>query len=148
VAGPGRIPKQTRSRKRDTARREAETITISDDGTLHGPDLPEGALPGGQDWHEQTRMLWRELRQHPLLRDEPGVTWQYLIDSCALHSVMWSRGRWDLASEIRLRLAKIAATPEDRQRMKVNITKHVPEAATPAGVSDLASRRARLTDST
>jgi len=141
----GPVPKSTRSRRDDNAKRQAETVTISDTGTLAGPELPEGILPDGAKWHAQTRQLWQELRRHPLLQDEPGLTWQYLIDTAALHSLAWTNGRWDLAPELRLRLAKVGITPEDRQRLRVRITQRVEAPEVPAGVAEIASRRARLT---
>lgn len=144
----GRVPRDVLSRRNDTARRQAETVTVEDDGELHGPELPQGVLPGGADWHPQTRQLWESLRRLPLLKDESALLWAYLVDVAALHHAMWTDGEWKHAAEIRLRLAKIAATPEDRQRMKIKITKHVPEAPeVPAGVSDISARRKRLTDS-
>lgn len=142
----GRLPKDRLSRPRDTRRREAETVTVENTGELAGPDLPTGVLPDGEAWHPQTKALWKELRRSPLMRDEPGLTWQYMIDTAVLHHQMWEHGELRHAPELRLRLAKVAATPEDRQRMKVKISQHIPEAAaTPAGVSNLAARRARLT---
>lgn len=144
----GRVPKERLSRPRDTRRREAETVEFEATGELAGPELPEGMLPDGAKWHAQTRQLWHELRRHALLQDEPGLTWAYLVDTVALHSHMWTNGRWDLAPELRLRLAKVGITPEDRQRLRVRITQRVEAPEVPAGVADIASRRARLTDST
>jgi hypothetical protein len=60
---------------------------------------------------------------------------------------MWQHSEWQHAGEVRLRLAKMACTPEDRQRIKVKITQRVEAPEVPAGVADIASRRARLTDS-
>jgi len=106
----GPLPKSVRSRRDDNARRQAETIEFQNTGSLAGSDLPEGVLPDGASWHPQTRQLWDELRTHPLLQDEPGLTWAFLIDTAALHSLMWSNGRWDVAAELRLRLAKIGVS--------------------------------------
>lgn len=120
---------------------------IIDDGQLHGPPLPDGVLPDGQGWHPQTVALWDALRRSPLLADEPPLGWQFLIDTALMHTVMWSKGRWEFASEVRLRVAKFGATLEDRQRLRLKVTK--PEESTPAGsqsaVTNIASRRARLT---
>lgn len=147
MAGHGPAPKVTRSRKRDAERRDAEVAEIIDDGQLHGPPLPDGVLPDGQAWHPQTVALWDALRRSPLLADEPPLGWQFLIDTALMHTVMWSKGRWEFASEVRLRVAKFGATLEDRQRLRLKVTK--PEDATPAAVqsavTNIASRRARLT---
>lgn len=145
----GRVPQTHLSRKRDDAKRQAEMVTIEATGELSGPPLPQGVLPGGESWHPQTVALWAELRRHPLLQDESALLWQFLIDTAMLHHRLWAHGELRHAAEIRLRMAKVAATPEDRQRMKVKIAQHVPEAPeVPAGVSDISTRRKRLTDST
>lgn len=142
----GRLPKDRLSRPRDTRRREAEMVTVETTGELSGPALPQGVLPDGEAWHPQTVALWDSLRRSPLMRDEPALTWQFMVDSMILHHRLWAHGEYRHAAELRLRLSKVAATPEDRQRMKVKIAKTVPETVTPAGVADLSARRARLTD--
>lgn len=143
----GRLPQDRLSRVRDERRREAETVTVEDTGALAGPELPEGVLPDGEAWHPQTVALWADLRRNPLLRDEPSLTWAFLVDTAMLHHRLWAHGEYRHAPELRLRLAKIAATPEDRQRMKVKIAERVPGSTpTSAKVSDIAARRARLTE--
>jgi hypothetical protein len=143
----GRIPKDVLSRPRDTRRREAETVAIADTGELAGPELPSGVLPDGEAWHPRTVALWDSLRRYPPMKDEPALSWVYLVDTMLLHHRLWQHSEWQHAGEIRLRLAKMACTPEDRQRIKVKITRHVEAPEVPAGVADIASRRARLTDS-
>lgn len=148
MAGRGPAPRQSRSRRRDTAAREAEMATVLDDGDVHGPELPEDVLPDGQEWHPQTRALWSSLRRSPLLAEESPVGWQFLIDTALVHHTMWTKGRWEFASEVRLRLSKVGATLEDRMRLKVQIKSASDPAAASrsAGtVADIASRRARLT---
>ncbi len=149
MAGRGPAPKATRSRARDAARRDAETTEVVADGGVHGPPLPEGVLPDEQAWHPQTVALWESLRRSPLLADEPDLGWQFLIDTALMHHTMWDKGRWEFASEVRLRLAKYGATPEDRQRLKVKVTspgEAAGRAATsPTAVTDIRSRRSRLT---
>jgi hypothetical protein len=36
-----------------------------------------------------------------------------------MHHAMWSKGQWTLAAEVRLRVAKFGATPEDRARLRI-----------------------------
>lgn len=145
MAGQGMAPKATRSRARDTRAREAETTVIVADGALHGPDLPTGVLPDDADWHPQTVALWSALRRNPLLADEPDLGWQFLIDTALMHHTMWSKGRWEFASEVRLRVAKYGATPEDRMRLKVKIAApgeiQPADSATPA---DAVARRRNM----
>lgn len=117
MGGRGPAPKAARARKRD----EPELTQLVDDGGLRGPELPEGVLPDGDEWHPQTLALWDALRRNPLLADEPDLGWQFLIDTALMHHTMWQKGRWEFASEVRLRVAKYGATPEDRLRLKVKI---------------------------
>lgn len=149
MAGRGPAPKAVRSRARATAQRDAEMITLEDDGELYGPELPKGVLPDGAEWHSQTLELWDSLRRNPLLKNEPSIGWQFLVDTALLHHIFWSKGRWEYASEVRLRLAAFGSTPADRMRLKIKVTTPVDEAKKPAtagpgSVSDIASRRARL----
>ena len=141
MAGRGPAPKGKRTRDRDTP--EFETLEV--DGSLHGMALPEGVLPDDESWHPQTLALWKSLRESPLLANEPELGWQFLIDTALMHHTMWTKGRWEFASEVRLRVAKFGATPEDRMRLKVKI--ETPGAGNPqpaAGVTDISSRRQRL----
>lgn len=139
MAGHGPPPAATKRR------RNAEPVpvqTVIADGSVHGFDLPEGVLPDGQEWHPQTVALWEALRRSPLLADEPELGWQFLIDTALMHHTMWAKGRWEFASEVRLRLAKYGATPEDRMRLRVKVT--TPEQAEKGSESD--ARPASITE--
>ena len=139
MAGRGPAPKASRARKRD----EPETTVLVADGDLRGPDLPAGVLPDGADWHPQTRALWDALRRNPLLADEPDLGWQFLIDTALMHHTMWEKGRWEFASEVRLRVAKYGATPEDRLRLKVKIATPADAAAQDSTTPASATARRR-----
>lgn len=152
MAGRGPAPKPVRSRKYDSTHREAELQTLEGTGELYGPELPEGVLPDGASWHPRTVALWDSLRGLPLLKYELPLGWEFLLDTALMHHTMWSKGRWEFASEVRLRLAKYGATPEDRMRLKIKVATPADEAKRPAAegpgsVSDIASRRARLSGS-
>lgn len=143
MAGRGPAPKGDRSRPRDTPSFEE----IVDSGGRFGPDLPDGVLPNGETWHPQTVLWWESLRRFPLLEHEPDIGWQFLLDTALMHHTMWTRGKWEFAGELRLRVAKYGATPEDRMRLKVKIKTAPADAVTPAAsseVTDIRSRRARL----
>lgn len=145
MAGHGPPPKGRRARDRDSA----DVVELVATVELHGEPLPEGVLPGGEEWHQQTVALWDALRSSALLKDEPALGWQFLVDTALMHHTMWTKGRWEFASEVRLRVAKFGATPEDRMRLKVKVTSTsaapVPAAVTvTAGVTNLGDRRGRL----
>lgn len=147
MAGRGPAPKAKRSRDRDTP--ELAELAVED--VLYGGPLPEGVLPDGESWHPQTVQFWDSLRRFPLLKNEPEIGWQFLIDTALMHHTMWTKGRWEFASELRLRVAKYGATPEDRMRLKIKVeapTRGVESATAPNGapkVTDISSRRSRLT---
>ena len=45
--------------------------------------------------------------------------WDFLLDTALMHHAMWSKSQWTLAAEVRLRVAKFGATPEDRARLRM-----------------------------
>ena len=146
MPGRGPAPKVERTRARDTARRD----TVSADGTLRGMELPSAAdaLPPGEEWHPMTVEWWDAWRASPqAVRMLTDVDWYFLLDTALMHHTMWAKGRWDFAAEVRLRVAKFGATPEDRLRIKLEV--EVPEdypvgsAGNEANVTVLASRRNR-----
>mgnify|MGYP000853176226 FL=1 len=145
MAGRGPAPKASRVRKSD----EPVFDVLAESGEVHGPDLPDDALPEGEQWHPQTVRLWDALRRFPLLANEPELGWQFLIDTALMHHTMWTKGRWEFASEVRLRVAKYGATPEDRMRLKIKI--EIPPSPPVAGtdgasVTSISSRRNRLSE--
>lgn len=130
---------------------------VKSDGKLGGYDLPEGVLGTDKDgtlieWHPMTVKWWDNWRSSPQgTRMMTLVDWDFLVDTALMHHTMWSNGRWEFASEIRLRVAKFGATPEDRIRLKFEI--ETPEvfpvgnAGNATNVSQIADRRSRLTGS-
>jgi hypothetical protein len=147
MVGRGPAPKDPAKRRRRNAT-EPETV-VSVDGELRGPELPEGILPDDADWHPRTLQWWNTWRESPQASTFIDTDWDFLLDTALLHHVMWTKGRWEFASEVRLRAAKYGATPEDRARLKLKVddptAKPQTAAQRPANVSDINSRRARLT---
>ncbi|PRX95583.1 hypothetical protein [Allonocardiopsis opalescens] len=148
MAGQGFAPKATRSRRRDTERRAAEMTAVAADGELRGPDLPDDVVPDGESWHPRTRAWWSTWRRSAQSQTFTDTDWDFLLDTALMHHVMWTKGRWEFASELRLRAAKFGATPEDRMRLRITVevpSDAPPDAAEPRGsVTDIASRRSRL----
>lgn len=144
--GPARTGKAVRRNK------EPEKTLIKSDGKKRGFPLPEGAITDKEgdpvDWHPMTERWWEAWRESPQaahMLSEPD--WYALLDTALIHHNMWENGRWEFASEVRLRVAKFGATPEDRMRLRQEI--EVPEDA-PVGnrsgskVSDISERRKRI----
>ncbi|MER5501388.1 hypothetical protein ABT096_29865 [Streptomyces sp. NPDC002561] len=154
MAGRGPAPKDPSKRRRRNAS-EPETVIVPDD-ELRGPELPEGVLgvntKTGElvEWHPMTLLWWNEWRTSPQAQTFTGTDWSFLVDTALMHHAMWEKGQWTLAAEVRLRAAKFGATPEDRARLKLKVddpsaAPQRPAQAPGGNVSDINSRRARLT---
>lgn len=119
------------------------------DGRTRGPALPAGVLPDGEDWHPQTKTWWANWRKAPQAAAFHPTDWDFLLDTALMHHTMWTKGRWEFASELRLRVAKFGATLEDRARLRLEVETPTPARSMPAPaegtVTSLNSRRARLT---
>lgn len=135
MPGRGPAPKRERSRPNDTARREAEFTAITADGVARGPELPEGT------WHERTVAWWHTWRTCAQAQTFTDTDWSFLLDTALLHSELWS-GNPGVAGELRLRVAKFGASPEDRLRLKLEINADAEAAPVKPRVG--ADRKARL----
>jgi len=80
-------------------------------------EAPE--LPPNIDWHEMTRRWWDMWKDSPQAENFTASDWSFLMDTALMHHAMWSKGQWTLAAEVRLRVAKFGATPEDRARLRM-----------------------------
>jgi hypothetical protein len=73
--------------------------------------------------------------------------WSFLIDTAVLHAEYWL-GDLGVAGELRLRVAKFGATPEDRARLRIAVSEHDGTPGRPARLrskSETARRRRILT---
>ena len=135
MPGRGPAPKAERSRPNDTARRKAEFTKVADDGQVRGPELPDYA------WHERTVAWYETWRRSPMAATFIDADWDFLIDTAMLHTEMWN-GSPGLAAEIRLRVGKLAGTPEDRLRLRLEVETEVKQVAQVTTMSD--DRKQRL----
>jgi hypothetical protein len=125
MPGKGPAPKAVRSRPNDTARRQAEIQRLEKDGEIRGPELPDG------DWHPRTIVWWDNWRRSPQAQHMAAVDWDFMVDTAMMHSQMWN-GDLKMAAEVRIRVAKFGATPEDRLRLKVQVDEDLkPEVRAP-----------------
>ncbi|RQW76658.1 MAG: hypothetical protein EHM14_16030 [Methanothrix sp.] len=67
--------------------------------------------------------------------------WDFLIDTAMLHSQMW-QGDTKHAAEIRMRVGKLAGTPEDRLRLRMEVDTEAARISQPVSMD--AERRKRL----
>lgn len=134
MAGRGPAPKDPAKRRRRNAD-PIPTTVLAEDGQLRGPELP-----AGYDWPAQTQAWWQTWRESPQAQTLTKTDWDFLLDTALLHAELWS-GNGSVASEVRLRVAKFGATPEDRARLRMQIGDD-PDA--PAKVAPKANRYAHL----
>lgn len=149
MAGVGRAPAEERKSKKK--RPENELIESPD--ILSGYELPEGLMTDRHgeplEWHPATKMWWNNWRGSPQstkMMTQPD--WDFLLDTALMHHAMWTYKKWELASEVRLRVAKFGATPEDRARLRLEIHTGKEAAVGVEGqasnVTSISSRRDRL----
>lgn len=136
MAGVGPAPKPERSRSRDNAARDAVTSKLTPDGTLRGPELPEG------EWHPRTVAWWQTWRESAQAQVMTPTDWDALAETALLHTALWN-GDTKVAGELRLRVAKYGATLEDRLRLRMSVDVEVKQAARPSS-GMTADRRRRL----
>ena len=116
MAGRGPAPKDTASRARDQRRRHVVgMVAIAPDDEIRGPELPETF-----DWPDATRDWWELWRKSPQAQTFTETDWSFLLDTALLHMAFWDGDR-SAAPELRLRVAKFGATPEDRARLKIAV---------------------------
>lgn len=112
MAGLGPAPKPADRRAR-VNKDPVSTTNL----TFQRCDPPE--LPDDYDWHPQTRRWWTIWQQSPMASIMGPTDWAFMIDTALMHDAMWSKKQWTLAAEVRLRVAKFGATPEDRLRLRI-----------------------------
>lgn len=119
MAGRGPAPKANRVRRNSdpiglrvivaepVSQPDLPTLLIRDDGDL----VPI-------DWPDVTREWWQMWADSPLSSEFTATDWSELRDTARLHALYWL-GDKSAASELRLRVAKFGATPEDRARLRI-----------------------------
>lgn len=112
MAGRGPAPKDPRRRARANADPIATTII-----KFEKADQP--TLPEDIDWPPATVSWWRMWDESPLSEHFMTSDWSFLLDTALLHAAVWGSGDFTKLSELRIRVAKFGATPEDRARLRI-----------------------------
>lgn len=112
MAGIGPAPKPANRRVRRNADSTPTTILRFEDAEQ--PDLPD-ALP----WPEATREWWAMWKDSPQAEHFGSTDWSFLLDTAVLHAKLWGNGDDSVLPELRIRVAKFGATPEDRARLRM-----------------------------
>jgi hypothetical protein len=114
MAGRGAAPKTAHQRPRDTKRR-------IDDKAVRVPDRPyDGPVPDleGDFWHPATLRWWDTWTRSPQAHMFTVTDWAFLEETAYIANAFYE-GNMSVASELRLRVAKFGATPEDRARLRL-----------------------------
>jgi hypothetical protein len=124
MAGRGPAPKDPEKRRRRNADPIPGTV-VADDGEVRGPELPDFEIERDGElvdfvWPARTVEWWRTWRVAPQAQTFTATDWSFLLDTALLHARLWS-GEASVAAELRLRVAKFGATPEDRARLRMSI---------------------------
>jgi hypothetical protein len=82
---------------------------------------PQPLLPADIDWHSQTVKWWLKWGESALSSHFTDDDWSELLDTALIHNRFWN-GDMRVAGELRLRAAKFGATPEDRARLRIQVT--------------------------
>jgi hypothetical protein len=143
MGGVGRAPKDAATRRRRN-KPAVPSVAVARDGHLRGPDLPDLV---DDAWHSRTVAWYRTWRESAQAQTFTDTDWDFLIDTALMHHTMWSKGKWEFASEVRLRGAKLGATKDDRKRLGIDVVLPSVKPSSTAGgkVTDIATRR-RLLD--
>ena len=136
MAGRGPAPKPADQRRRRNA--TPEVVKVAADDELRGPDLPDA-----YDWPAATRTWWATWRASAQAQTFTPTDWDFLLDTALLHAELW-RGNGSVAAELRLRVAKFGATPEDRARLHLSVDADAAKTATQKAPATDTARRSRL----
>ena len=147
MAGRGFAPSGTRSLESDEKLEEAAVTKVSPDDAVRSPDLPElddDAEGNPRGWPRQTRRWWETWRKAPQSQTFADTDWDFLLETALIHRA-FMLGDLKQAAELRLRVAKFGATPEDRMRLRLQViapdVAKAPAVSKPAGS---AGRKDRL----
>lgn len=152
VAGRGPAPKPQGSRARRN--KDPQILKIIAAKPVEQPALPvieqvvldENGKPRKKrfTWPTVTRRWWKMWGESPLSAEYTETDWSFLLDTAYMHALYW-KGDFRVASELRLRVAKFGATPEDRARLRIQfaVADGLEDDGQSAEVSPISSRARR-----
>lgn len=116
MPGFGPPPNPMRRRRNRDTFAEA-SVTVSTDGTVHAPQLPNA-----DDFSRHTREWYRTWCSSPQAQAFVATDWQRLHMLAPLVERYFAEPRKDLLAEIRLNEGLLGATHVDRLRARITIT--------------------------
>lgn len=126
MAGRGPAPKDPSKRARTNSDPMGMRVFTAE--RVAQPELPEFDVQVTVDgetlsqtfvWPDATRRWWETWGAEPLAEDFTATDWDFLLDTALLHAKVWGAGELKLLPELRLRVAKMGATGEDRARLRI-----------------------------
>lgn len=131
MGGRGFAPKDPR--RRAGHRKDAQAQTVLRFEQAEAPDLPH--LPGDAEWPQPTLDWWEMWKASPQAEHFSSTDWSFLVDTALVHARLWN-GESSAGPELRLRVAKFGATPEDRARLRMQFAQaDEADSKRPAGAS-------------
>lgn len=121
MAGRGPAPKPPERRAGKS--KDPFPLRVIRADPVEQPDLPTFEVEHDGEltefvWPARTREWWSMWRESPLSTEFTATDWSELLDTAVIHARFW-RGDVKMAGELRLRVAKFGATPEDRARLRI-----------------------------
>lgn len=122
MAGHGPAPKPDDQRARGK-RSNPQGLRVITAEPTDQPELPTLLVKDGDEihpvsWPAVTLEWWAMWARSPLSTEFTDTDWSELRDTARLHALFWM-GDKAVAAELRLRVAKFGATPEDRARLRI-----------------------------
>lgn len=121
MAGQGPAPKPSDRRARRNADPVGMRVIVAE--PVGQPELPprfvvEDGVRDEISWPQPTRDWWQMWADSPLSDEFTSTDWSELSITALLHAAV-VEGDLKYAAELRLRVAKFGATPEDRARLRI-----------------------------
>lgn len=142
MAGRGPRPKDPQRRARTNS--DPVPLRVIKAEPVEQPPLPTFYVEKNGElteyrWPAVTLEWWSLWGGSPLTESFGATDWDFMMDTALIHAEFWS-GKLSYAAELRLRVAKVGATPEDRARLRITYA-----AADEADEKRVAPRSARQT---
>lgn len=110
----GPSPKSKNRRARNNT--SDSPVTILRFERVEQPPLPEIE---GLEWCDATKKWWSMWSESPQAEHFGATDWSFLLDTALIYEDIWGHFNFDRLSELRTRVAKFGATPEDRARLRM-----------------------------
>lgn len=100
------------------------TTTVTPDGKIYGPDLPDH-----RNWNGRAREWWHTQRTSAQAQLFEDTDWEFLMETAILIHDIWDPNiphnttYMTMMAEARQRVIKFGATWEDRQKLALQIKK-------------------------